>query len=265
MVSLTSLRSPLKWAGGKSWLIPRILEVWHPSQRLVEPFVGGGSVVLGLRPQSALLSDLNPYLINFWKWLQRGGDRRIPFQNSSEYYYLLREQFNRYKDEPQHANWSAEAFWILNRLCYNGLWRENSKGKYNVPFGKYGKIYLPDFKSYSSSLKNYHFRIGDFHSLSELLQPDDFIYADPPYDCEFTRYNATDFRWSDQVRLAEWLSQHPGTVVASNDATDRILALYKSLSFDVEVIEGRKNNISSKADDRTTQLEMFATKGVNHG
>lgn len=98
----------------------------------------------------------------------------------------------------------------------------------------------------------------DFEALN--LSDDDFVYADPPYDVEFTKYAKDDFRWEDQVRLAEWLAQHKGPVVLSNQATERIVELYRRLGFDLHFLKGPR--MISCDGDRTPALEVLATRNI---
>lgn len=255
------LDPPLKWAGGKRWLIPRLHNLYapHRHRRLVEPFTGGMAVALGLLPQSALLSDISPHLINFYQHLQQSLITVGETSNESEHFYAARERFNSLLDaHKQQSQEAAELFYYLNRTCFNGLCRFNSKGHFNVPFGRYKTInYRQDFSDYADTLKDWQLNLGDFETLQ--IESDDFIYADPPYDTPFTRYAKEDFDWEDQKRLASWLANHTGPVVASNQATERILELYKSHGFDVETIEAPRR-ISCNGN-RKPALEMLATKG----
>ena len=117
---------------------------------------------------------------------------------------------------------AASLFYYLNRTGYNGLCRFNRKGGFNVPFGRYKKIdYRTDFTEYQPVFSRFEFTQMDFEQLP--LRPDDFIYADPPYDVEFTQYSSGGFGWEEQTRAAEWLAKHPGPVVLSNqrDRPDR--------------------------------------------
>lgn len=258
----TDLLPPLKWAGGKRWLVPTLTKYWekHSHRRLVEPFAGGLAVALGLKPSEALLSDSNPHLINFYCWLQKGLVIEIPMKNDKELFYQHRERFNqlvhsRYADSAE----AASLFYYMNRTCFNGLCRFNSKGEFNVPFGQYKTInYTYDFTPYSEVLKGWQFASGDFEQVP--LEPDDFIYADPPYDVEFTSYSPGGFSWNDQERLAEWLSLHPGPVVVSNQATERILTLYQDLGFQMEILDAPRR--ISCTGDRTPAREMIAIKRI---
>lgn len=256
------LPPPLKWAGGKRWLVPRLRTLWDPHQhrRLVEPFVGGMAVALGLQPSRALLNDANIHLINFYQWLQRGLITTIPMHNDMEVYYAHRERFNALIRENRHDSAeSASLFYYLNRTGFNGLCRFNRSGFFNVPFGRYKTInYITDFTSYADLLGEWAIQTDDFSTLE--LDESDFIYADPPYDVEFTAYSPGGFAWDDQVRLAEWLANHHGPVVTSNQATPRIMDLYTALDFDIVVVDAPR--YISCDGNRTPAQEIFATKGV---
>ena len=261
-----TLPPPLKWAGGKRWLVPYLQPIWssHSRRRLVEPFCGGLAVPLGLRPERALLSDINPHLINFFRQLQRGLESNlVSADNDKELFYQRRERFNTFIQEENYE--TAEAallFYYLNRTGYNGLCRFNSQGLYNVPKGSYKTInYMTtsDFAPYQEALANWEFRVGDFEDLD--LLPGDFVYADPPYDVPFTQYSKENFNWEDQVRLAEWLAQHDGPVILSNQATKRIRELYNDLGFTMTVLEAPRR-INSNGD-RTPAQEVLAYRNVD--
>ena len=265
MVALSSgidLTPPLKWAGGKRWLLSALYPMWQPhsERQLVEPFVGGLAVALGLQPESAVLNDVNPHLVNFYRWLQRGLVIDLVMQNDASLYYQHRERFNTLILEGTADTAEAAAlFYYLNRTGYNGLCRFNRKGLFNVPFGKYKHItYTYDFASYALVLSAWQLTNTDFAA----LQPDAeaFIYADPPYDVEFTSYSAGGFSWDEQVRLAEWLATHPGPVIASNQATERVLALYEQLGVEIEVVNAPRRIACN--GDRSPAPEMLAKKGL---
>ncbi len=251
---------PLKWAGGKRWLVPTLLEIWRDQEhrRLVEPFVGGLAVALGLRPHAALLNDTNVQVVNFYKWLQKGLIIDIPMENDGDVYYAHRDRFNELLSTGQvDSREAAQLFYFLNRTGYNGLCRFNSKGLFNVPFGKYASVnYTRDFSAYRDVLTSWDFSSVDFADLP--TRPEDFIYADPPYDVEFTGYSPGGFRWADQVRLAEWLAAQQCPVVASNQATPRILDLYESLGFEITVLDAPR--MISCNGDRTPAKEMLALR-----
>lgn len=256
------LRPPLKWAGGKRWLVPHLRPLWRPYQhrRLVEPFCGGLAVALGLTPRQALLSDINQHVIYFYQWLQKGLVLDIPLQNEETLYYQHRQRFNELIVAGQAASReAAQLFYYLNRTGYNGLCRFNRKGLFNVPFGRHKRInYVRDLRFYRPLLQRWTFLSQDFASLP--LREDDFIYADPPYDVPFRQYSASGFDWEEQVRLAAWLAAHPGPVVASNQATPRIVALYRDLGFELRFLDGPRR-ISCKGD-RAPAREILALRGV---
>jgi DNA adenine methylase len=260
------LRPPLKWAGGKRWLVPHLAPLWQtylalqPGGRLVEPFCGGLAVTLGLNPPRALLNDVNPHPVSFYRWLQEGLVVRRAMENDADHYYAAREEFNGLlaagKGDSREA---AELFYYLNRTGYNGLCRFNKRGGFNVPFGRYAKInYTRDFTAYAAAFADWHFSARDFAELA--LEDDDFVYADPPYDVQFTAYAAGGFGWDDQVRLAEWLARHPGPVVLSNQATPRIVDLYRELGFELQYLDAPR--MISCTGDRTPAREVLALRGI---
>src|SRR6185295_3486399 len=218
-------KPPLKWAGGKRWLVSHLKPLWqlHTQRRYVEPFCGGLAVVLGLQPKQALLNAVNPHLINFYRHVQYGLRVRVRMRNDEELFYRQRQRFKRLiRRGKAHTEEGAQLFYYLNRTCFNGLCRFNKGGDFNVPFGTYKAInYARDFSSYSAAFRQWEFSNVDVESLS--LQEGDFVYADPPYDVEFTTYSAGGFSWGDQVRTAKLLAAHRGPVVISNQATPRII------------------------------------------
>ena len=257
-----TLKPPLKWAGGKRWLVPQLIPLWQPfrSRRYVEPFCGGLALPLNLLPDQALLNDTNKHLIHFYEWIQRGLSIEIELANDRELYYQHRQTFNRLiHDGDAERKQAAELFYYLNRTCYNGLCRFNRRGEFNVPFGSYRRInYAGDFYAYQDTLARWEFTVGDFEQMA--LDDGDFVYADPPYDVQFVQYSKHGFSWDDQVRLAEWLSRHRGPVVLSNQATERICHLYERLGFKLKKVPAPRR-ISCNGD-RTPATEVIATRGI---
>ncbi len=263
VASPAGLRPPLKWAGGKRWLVPLLKPLWEPyaSRRLVEPLCGGLAVALGLKPEVALLNDVNPHNVNFYQWLKAGLTIDLRMANDRDLYYRSRLRFNRLVAKGgTGSKEAAELFYFLNRTGYNGLCRFNRKGEFNVPFGRHTTInYARDFSSYVGPLARWEFTTGDFEAID--LRPDDFVYADPPYDVEFTQYSKEVFGWENQVRLAGWLAAHPGPVVLSNQATDRIQDLYTGLGFDLTFAAAPR--MISCNGDRTKAIEVIATRNLS--
>jgi DNA adenine methylase len=217
-------------------------------------------VTLGLSPHRALLNDVNPHLVNFYRHLKCGLTTSIVMTNNKRQYYMHRARFNELLANGGATGQEAAAlFYYLNRTGYNGLCRFNQKGGFNVPFGRYTSItYNRDFTPYREHFADWDFINSDFEAVP--LQPDDFIYADPPYDVEFTQYAKQGFGWEEQVRAAEWLARHPGPVVLSNQATDRIVALYKCLGFKLKFLQAPR--MISCTGDRTPAREVLATKNA---
>jgi len=227
---------------------------------LVEPFCGGLSVSLGLKPHAALLNDVNPALINFYQQIQKGLILDIELENDETLYYQHRELFNLLNMGNREQKKSAELFYYLNRTGYNGLCRFNKSGGYNVPFGRYNTInYKNNFLDYQKQLNKWVFSQKDFQEL-ELLD-NDFIYADPPYDVQFRQYSQQGFSWDDQERLAEYLSKHKGPVVLSNQATGKVKKLYKSLGFKLHYLDAPRR-ISCKPSGRHEVKEVLALRGI---
>jgi DNA adenine methylase len=258
-----SLRPPLKWAGGKRWLVPKLRDYWQreSKRRLVEPFCGGLAITLGLRPKRALLNDVNPHLINFYRWLKTGlVISSLHMEKERTDFYRCRKRFNELLANGEGNSIEAAAlFYYLNRTCFNGLCRFNRKGEFNVPFGLHGKIgYKYDFLEYQTVFAKWDFTCGDFDRIK--LKPTDFVYADPPYDVEFTSYSKDGFTWGDQERTAKWLSKHSGPVILSNQATKQILELYGDLGYRLVKLPGPRR-ISCNGD-RTPAQEVLAIRNL---
>lgn len=252
----------LKWAGGKRWLVDYLLQYWdkHKERYFVEPFVGGMGITLGLFPKKALLNDANEHLINFYKWVQKGLIIELEMKYNKDIYLSYRERFNKLiKEGKSNSKEAAELFYYLNRTCFNGLCRFNSSGEFNVPFGKYKTVnYKTDFSEYKEVLKDWNFVTGDFSEL--VFDEDSFVYADPPYDVEFTQYTKDSFSWNDQVRLIEFLDKHKGPVIISNQLTERIYNLYTKAGYKIITLSAPRR-INSNGD-RKGVLEVLAIKNV---
>lgn len=256
------LAPPLKWAGGKRWQVHYLKTFWEREnhRRLVEPFCGGLAVTLGLTPHRALLNDINPHLINFYRWLKRGLTISIEMANDETQFYSHRERFNQLLHSGKHSTKEAASlFYYLNRTGYNGLCRFNSRGEFNVPFGRYEVInYRRNFLAYKHPFSSWDFMNGPFDQLK--LDADDFVYADPPYDVEFTQYSKGGFGWDEQVRTAKWLAKHPGPVVLSNEATERVVDLYSTLNYQLVYLDAPRR--ISCTGDRTPAAEVLALRNL---
>jgi DNA adenine methylase len=256
---------PLKWAGGKRWLVPHIRDLWEPhkAKRLVEPFAGGLAVTLTLQPKEALCNDINAHLINFFRHLKVGLRIEIHGGTSAKTYYSHRGAFNelirqgRATGMHDDGKRAAMLFYYLNRHCYNGLCRFNKSGEFNTPVGDYvHPKFEKDLTYYKPVLKDWTFTVGDFKDID--LKSNDFVYADPPYDDAYTGYTKDGFGYADQKRLAEHLKDHKGPVILSNHATTAMLELYKDCGFDVSRRRDAPRMIHCFGD-RTPAKEVIAT------
>lgn len=257
------LPPPLKWAGGKRWLLSTLAPLFENfrDKRLVEPFAGGMAVTLGLLPERALVNDINPHLINFYNQIRQGlqiADEELV--NERDFYFKQRDLFNSLIESGKaNTPRAAALFYYLNRTGFNGLCRFNSSGLFNVPFGRYKTInYIRDFSTYSRRLTNWTFACQDFERLA--IQSHDFLYVDPPYDVEFTKYSKEDFAWADQERLVAWLLSLKVPMAVSNQATPRVVDLYTKAGFTIRTVSAPRR--ISCTGDREPALEMLATRNL---
>jgi DNA adenine methylase len=218
------------------------------------------AMALGLHPKRALLNDINPHLVNFYRQVQRGLTVTVETRYDETLFYSHRARFNRLVNNGgAKSAEAAQLFYYLNRTCYNGLCRFNQSGEFNVPFGKYKTVnYTNTFLPYRSLFRHWKFTNADLEKLN--VGDDDFIYADPPYDVEFTTYSAGGFSWDDQVRTAEWLAKQHGPVLLSNQATPRIVRLYRQLGFRLRFFDAPRR-ISSNGD-RASAREVLASRNL---
>lgn len=271
------LTPAVKWAGGKSWLLPYIeckFEPFRKKTRFVEAFAGGMALALGLAPITATINDVNPHLINLYHWLKIGlpadrdiktGEARtlVRMENCREVYLANRDRFNALIAADQwNTQEAALLFWYLNRTGFNGLCRFNKKGGYNVPFGKYASIdyagIMEKFLQITPAIQGWRFLNRDFSKIP--LNSSDFVFCDPPYDVPFTAYSKDGFTWYDQVRLAEWAGAHKGPVVCTNQATERIVDLYTKHGFEIHLLQAPRRIACN--GNRVKVEEMVAIKNL---
>jgi DNA adenine methylase len=253
-----------KWPGGKRWLAPLISNLyWHRERKLIEPFAGGAAVFFALEPSNAILGDMNPEVINCYRWVRDDVEslvRRLSeMKNSSDDYYRIRAWI------PTSAFDRAVRFLYLTRLSFNGIYRENRQGVFNVPYG--GKSHLDVvqrdalFRS-SEILQGADLISGDFEVTAQHASPGDLVYFDPPYTSAhnsngFVKYNARIFSWSDQKRLAKVASElldKGCLVIASNADHVSITELYPE--FEVHQLS-RFSVIGSKSHYRKEITESL--------
>lgn len=263
------VRSPLKWAGSKFQILDTIRKYLPTGNRLIEPFVGSGTVFFNTRFDNYLLNDINHDLINFYRQLQTDGEDFIiyarsffqPENNTEEAYYRLRDTLNTTTD----VRLKSALFLYLNRFGYNGLCRYNSKGKSNVPFGRYKKPYFPqkELELFIEKSRSAVFTCKDFSTVMRQARAGDVIYCDPPYvplslTANFTSYAAAGFAEAEQIHLAELaeeMSSQGVTVMISNHDTPftrEIYAQARKHSFDV------RRTISCNGTRRDMAKEILA-------
>ncbi|EBA9089125.1 Dam family site-specific DNA-(adenine-N6)-methyltransferase [Salmonella enterica] len=266
----------LKWAGGKYSLLPELERLIPAGKRLIEPFVGGGSVFLNSdKHERFLLADINADLINLYQMLAVVPDSVIAeamkafrHLNDAENYTAIREAFNAQK---LNATERAAAFLYLNRHCFNGLMRYNLDGFFNVGWGKYKAPYFPEkelmaFRKKSSACV---FMNAGFERTLRLAGDGDVVYCDPPYEpmpgtAGFTSYASGGFSWDSQVALAESCvaaHQRGAKVFISNSTAPRVIELYERHGFTLHRVNARRS-ISSKGSTRETANDIVASLGI---
>lgn len=228
----------LKWAGGKRWLATSFaLPPASTFERYIEPFLGGGAVFFALAPSRALLSDINGELITLYHVVRDEPDllKRILDVHQSlhgpEHYYAVRAAL------PASAVERAARMLYLNRTCWNGLYRVNRKGEFNVPIGtkKVVTTANEDFSEISQLLRRADIRTADFQQTIEEAESGDFLFVDPPYTVKhnmngFVKYNETIFSWADQVRLRDVVraaAKRGAAVMITNADHECVRDLYK--------------------------------------
>lgn len=263
----------LRWAGGKTQLLPKLLA--HVPAKLEtcrEPFLGGGALFFAMRPERAVLSDSNRELVTTYQAirdnvndvidrLQRLATRHCPEQFEEERVRLINFAFARPDDV-------AARMIYLNKTCFNGLYRVNASGKFNVPLGKFKRPPTicdeANLRACSSALASAWIECWDFRAAIKAAKRGDFVYADPPYlpssgTADFTSYTANGFDATDHCALEDALTRagkrgaHVLLSSADNPASRKI---YRGLK--IEKVSARRN-ISSKGDGRGAVGELLCT------
>ncbi len=262
MIKQDKITPPIKYPGGKRFLVDTIRILWElsKSKRLVEPFCGGMAISLGIAPKKAYVNDINPHVVNFYRSIQQGLKIDMPMENDKAFYYQKREEFNQLIRQKEHLTpLSASLFYYLNRTGFNGLVRFNKSGLFNVPFGRYKKInYQTEFLPIAKTIKHWSIHCGDFSQLR--IRKTDFLYVDPPYDVEFRNYSGNNFEWQEQERLVKHLSKYSCPIVISNQATDRIIELYEANGYKIFLIDAPRR-ISCNGDRKPAQ-EVLALRNM---
>lgn len=251
----------LKWAGGKTQLLPTLLpNIPSHFGTYIEPFFGGGALFFALRPTNAIISDSNPELVNLYRQIAADVEGVIDalgeFENKESVFYNVRAQDFRELD----PTLAAARTIYLNRTCYNGLYRLNKKGQFNVPFGRYVNPTICNpaaLRSASKALGTARLLDADYREvLHQYANPGDFVYLDPPYlptgkYSDFKRYTAAQFYEEDHRELADdvrYLDNLGCHVLLTNSNHPLVYDLYDG--FTIQVVR-TKRNINSKGDSRT--------------
>lgn len=269
----------LKWAGGKRWFVQKHANLFPKTyERYIEPFLGGGAVYFHLQPKDAILGDLNPDLIAAYQSIKENHQalvRSLQYHarsHSDQHYYEVRER--KLKDTVPRASRMI----YLNRTCFNGIYRVNQLGEFNVPRGsKDGVLYEDDnFGEISSLLQRAEIRVSDFEAVIDEARNGDLVFADPPYTVRhnlngFIKYNEKLFSWQDQERLAAALARardRGAHVVATNANHASVRKLYRDYGFHLKNTS-RFSPISATLDSRKKfeELIILSAKqgGKRHG
>ncbi|PSB01962.1 modification methylase [Merismopedia glauca CCAP 1448/3] len=262
----------LKWAGGKS-------QLWDEISRRIptdfstyfEPFLGGGSIFFYLQPKQAYLSDVNFELINTYRVIRDNVDELITdlktHIHQEEYFYQIRN----IDRAEAYQNWNAikraSRLIYLNKTCYNGLTRVNSKGQFNVPFGKYANPKIVDENNLIAchqALKNAEINVGSFREIEQLVTSEDFVYFDPPYaplseTANFTSYTQDGFgeeQHRELKELCDRLTEKRVRWLLSNSSAPWILELYQD--YKIEFVQANRA-INSKSEKRGKVEEILVS------
>lgn len=265
------MRKPfLKWAGGKSRLFQEI-SAHFPKKfsRYLEPFVGAGSILLNVNCTYCIANDNNSDLINCYEKIREPGfieecKKWFSGYNNRESYLELRKTFN----ETDDKFLKATLFVYLNRHCFNGLCRFNSKKKFNVPYGKYKDVYFPEeeLRTWLEVTKGYQFYCKDFREIFGMVREGDCVYADPPYlplsaTSSFANYSGDGFGLKDHIDLAEaayCAAQRGATVIVSNHHNWYTRELYKQMFGAKLTVLDVARMINSNGEDRKPVEEVIA-------
>ncbi|MDX8356077.1 DNA adenine methylase [Sphingopyxis terrae] len=259
----------LKWAGGKRWLAASdALPIPEQYDRYLEPFLGGGAIFFRLRPSVAVISDLNEELVQLYKIVRDRPDElraELAHHNAlhcKEHYYAVRAS------KPEDPLGRAVRTLYLNRTCWNGLYRVNLKGEFNVPIGTKDTVLFADenFIKASEALASAEIACRDFEQTIDLAKEGDFVFIDPPYTVQhnfngFVKYNEKIFSWADQIRLKDSVkravSRGAGVVVTNADH-ETVRDLYRGVC-DYRPLS-RASVLAGKSDRRgpTTEALFFA-------
>jgi DNA adenine methylase len=265
----------LKWVGGKTQLLPDLTRL-APKEygTYYEPFLGGGALFFALEPSSAVLNDLNPHLAELYIDVRDNTDEFLNELSKIQKHYLSSDDhetrrgfFLEYRSMYNIIGSSVHKsalFFFLNKTCFNGVYRENPRGEFNVPFGRNNLQMIFDeqtLKEASRALKKTSITSGSYEKILEKAVAGDFIYFDPPYvplskTASFTKYTSNGFGHEHQVALRDAfmdLSDRGCLIMLSNSSADEVRELYKDF-FLHEVQASRSINCKAQGRGKITEL-----------
>jgi DNA adenine methylase len=257
----------LKWPGGKRWFIEQHFDLLPKKirGRYIEPFLGSGAVFFAMEPQEAILSDACKDLILTYTGVSDFAQEVLnlltnhDLKHDYEYYYQVRSE------EPESIAERAARFIYLNRTCFNGIYRVNSKGKFNVPIGSKTKVLLDtdDFLKWSETLKRAQLFHSDFEVIIDLARHGDFLFVDPPYTIRhnnngFVKYNEVLFSWQDQLRLHDCLirAKSRGAKILMTNANHQSLRELYNKGFK-QFVTSRYSSIAASGSKRDRYEELI--------
>lgn len=275
-----SISPVVKWVGGKRQLLSALLPYVkkQPYTRYIEPFIGGGALLLALLPEKAIINDYNKELINVYEVIQNDVSSLIAClmehekKHSKAYFYAIRSEDRKEDFKSTSPVDRAARFLYLNKTCYNGLFRVNAKGQFNVPFGQYKHPNIVNREGLIALAKYFtenqvHIYSKDYADILAMAHPGDFVYLDPPYmplseSSSFTSYTDKGFSYKEQVRLrneCNKLRDKDISFIESNSDCQAVRELYKDYTI-ITVKAAR--SINSKASKRGKINEVLILSGV---
>lgn len=264
----------LKWPGGKRWFVQNHSDLLPGNyNRYIEPFLGGGAVFFYLQPNQAILGDINADLISAyqalktnWRFVKRSLEYHHRMHCKKHYYHIRGKN-------PTLSLQQASRMIYLNRTCFNGIYRVNTNGQFNVPIGTKTDVIMDsdNFEILSQLLANTEILHADFETLINEAQENDLIFADPPYTVRhnmngFIKYNENLFSWEDQERLARALAaaKNRGAKIVSTNANHySVRQLYPQQGFTLKTVS-RFSPISASPDNRKQFEELVILSNPNH-
>ena len=263
----------LKWAGGKNWFI-RYQNHRFPIDynRYIDPFLGGGSIYFYLEPRNAIISDINQELITTYIAIKNNYERVHSIlkmhnkKHDKEYYYKIRDM------RPRKMENIAARMIYLNRTCFNGIYRVNRKGIFNVPIGTNDKVLLDSdrFDKYSEILQNATVLCQDFEVTIDMALEGDFLFCDPPYlvqndNNRFVGYTEQLFNWNDQVRLSQALhraKERGVKIIMTNVNHESVKSLYENIDgYTLDEVV-RYSSISGNSNSRKKYSEVIVSANI---